>query len=367
MKHIKKTIFIAGGGTGGHLFPAFSIGKELQKKDLEIIYIGSKYGIEKKIFNEMKVKYILLNIKGIKRGKTIKSLIHNISFPFKFLITYFHSLILIIKYKPKAIIGTGGYCSGMPLIAGISLNITTFIQDQNSIPGLVTKKLNKKVNKIFLGYEQAKKQLKNSNCIVSGNPLRDELSKLNKIESKIKLNFHKNKKLLFIIGGSQGSSPINMHFIKKLDFYIKNNYQILWQCGEYDYNYLIRKIENKNIKIKKFIANMSIAYSAADLIISRAGALTINEITFFGKPSILIPFPHAAENHQEINAKILENNNACITIKQDTLDSGKLESCIKNLFDVEKKLINLELKSKNSYIPYATKIISDEIMNYISC
>ena len=165
-----KIIFIAGGGTGGHLFPAITIGESLEKKGINVYYIGSKNGIENKFYIENKMKYFLLNISGIQRSLDLKAIIKNLVFPIKFLISYLKSIFLIMKYKPMAIIGTGGYCSGLPLIAGITLKIPTFIQDQNSIPGLITKSLNNKINKIFLGYECAANYLNKDNCIFSGNP-----------------------------------------------------------------------------------------------------------------------------------------------------------------------------------------------------
>ena len=134
MNKNNKIIFIAGGGTGGHLFPAIAIGKVLEKNGINVFYIGSKNGIEKKYYNKHNLKYFLLNISGIQRSLNLSSIFKNIIFPIKFVISFLKSLLLIIKYKPKAILGTGGYCSGLPLIAGITLKIPTFIQDQNSIP-----------------------------------------------------------------------------------------------------------------------------------------------------------------------------------------------------------------------------------------
>ena len=149
---MNKIIFIAGGGTGGHLFPAISIGNELIKNNFSIIFIGSKFGIEKKLFKKYNFKYYLLNIKGLQRDLSINSILKNILFPIRFLLSYFLSIKLILKYKPCAIIGTGGYASGLPLLAGIHLKIPVFIQDQNSIPGMITQKLQNYTQKIFSGY-----------------------------------------------------------------------------------------------------------------------------------------------------------------------------------------------------------------------
>ena len=159
MSKNRKIALIAGGGTGGHLFPALSIGKELQKNKIDVQYIGSKYGIEKQIFENSNLNYHLLNITGIKRDFSFKSLYLNFLFPFRFVLSYLKSLFIINSIKPSIIIGTGGYASGLPLIAGIHLNIPTVIQDQNSVPGLITRTLHNKTTRIYLAYKVAKEKL----------------------------------------------------------------------------------------------------------------------------------------------------------------------------------------------------------------
>ena len=363
---MNKSIFIAGGGTGGHLFPALSIGNELIKNNINIYYIGSKYGIEKDFFDKNKLNYYLLNIRGIQRNFSLKSIINNIMFPIYFIQSYSKSIKLIRRHKPIAIIGTGGYCSGVPLIAGIRLKIPTFIQDQNSIPGLITKILQKRVNKIFLGYN-IKEKFKINNSIYTGNPIRKELLKKDKLESKKILGFDKNKKLIFILGGSQGSSPINKHILKNIDFYNNEGYEILWQSGKNDFELLKSKISHSSVMIKQFINDMSLAYSAADIIISRAGALAISEMSYMGKAMILIPFPQAAENHQHLNAKIIADNNACILIEQKQLQTHILEESIKMILNSEKKIKKLEYNSKMIAIPNTSKKIVTEIIKSIEC
>ena len=159
MKNNKKIALIAGGGTGGHLFPALSIGEELQKNNVNVKYIGSIYGVEKEFFKNFNLDYHLLNITGIQRNFSIKSIYINCLFPIRFIISYIKSLLIIRSVKPSIIIGTGGYASGLPLIAGIHLNIPTLIQDQNSIPGLITKRLHNKIDRICLAYDLAADKL----------------------------------------------------------------------------------------------------------------------------------------------------------------------------------------------------------------
>tara|TARA_B100000427_G_scaffold132798_1_gene110541 strand:- start:266 stop:1348 length:1083 start_codon:yes stop_codon:yes gene_type:complete len=360
---MNKIIFISGGGTGGHLFPAISIGSELIKHNFSIIYIGSKYGIEKKYFNEKNLKYYLLNIRGIQRHISFNSLFVNLLFPFRFILSYIKSILLILKYKPKAIIGTGGYASGLPLIAGICLKIPIMIQEQNSIPGLITRKLNKKTKKIFLGFKETKKIL-NGTSIYTGNPVRNNLKSQNKELSKEKLGFDKNKKVILIIGGSQGARAINYYIYDNINFFKKNNFQIYWQCGFNDLN-KISKIKNDTIKVIPFIKDMSLAYSAADLVLSRAGAISISELSFMKKATIFIPLPTAADNHQEINSKYLEKKNACISINQKDFQTGILEKEILNILKNNNKIQELEKNIHFFSNKDATKVIVNEILKNI--
>ena len=361
---MNKTIFIAGGGTGGHLFPAISIGQELIKNNYSVIFIGSKFGVEKVFFKNQSFKYYLFNIRGLQRDLTIKSILKNLLFPVRFIFSYLLSIILILKYKPCAIIGTGGYASGLPLIAGINLKIPIFIQDQNSIPGIITKRLHIYAKNIFSGYPKTY-HLKNKNYIFTGNPLRNDLKIIDRKAAKNKLKFDINKKLILIVGGSQGAQAINMHISRNIKFYIKNNLQILWQCGSHDINKIQNNINDKSILISDFIKDMSTAYSAADIVISRAGAIAISELAYFKKAMILIPLPSAAENHQEINANYVESKKACKKILQEELKNGNLESYIKKLINNNQKIEELENNIVSISKPNATKTIINHIIKNI--
>jgi len=365
-KKRKKIVLIAGGGTGGHLFPALAIGNGLKNKNIMVRYIGSKFGIENIFFNNSNYKYNLINIKGIQRSQSFKSFFINLSFPLRFVIAYFQSLKIILINKPSVVIGTGGYCSGLPLLVANHLKIPTIIQDQNSVPGLITRKLKNKINKIFLAYESASKILNSKNCIVTGNPLRNDLKIENNIDSKIIFNLDINKKTILILGGSQGSLPINEHLIKNINTYIKNDIQILWQCGNKNYKRISKIIDSPSVIVKPFINNMSEAYTASDLVISRAGAITISELTFMHKAMILIPLPSSADNHQFNNAQYLLNKNACVVIQQKDLNKGILEKTVMNLFNNESELENLKKKSGEVAKPNATTDIIREILDTIS-
>jgi len=362
---MNKIIFITGGGTGGHLFPAISIGEELKKKGFSIIFVGSKFGIEKGYFEKLNLSNYLLNVKGIQRTLSIKSIIVNFGFPFKFIFSYIQSIIIIRRHNPLAIIGTGGYASGLPLLAGLHSNIPIMIQEQNSIPGMITKSLHKKATKIFLGSEHAKKILENSNAIYTGNPLRKNLKILNKKKCKENLLFDTQKKLIFIVGGSQGADAINNYILNIMSFISENNYQVLWQTGNFSYQKIKNKINNENIKYLKFIDNISEAYSAADIIISRAGAIAISEIAYFKKATIFIPLPNSADNHQQINAECLKEKEACIIIKQEDLNKHKLEDSIKYLLSDDNAIKKLEKNVNKFAKPLASQQIANKIIDLI--
>lgn len=373
MNNKRETIIIAGGGTGGHIIPAVSIALEL--KEFDSIYIGSKYGIESKenLNDNFKKKYFL-DITGIQRNMSIKSVISNLLFPIRFFKTYFESRKIISRHKPKIVIGTGGYCSGLPLLAGIHMKVPTLIQDQNSVPGLITKKLHSKINKICIAYEEFYKYINNSNIKLTGNPINPSLKKNINIDKnfiKKKLGLSLSKKTILILGGSQGAQSINKHIYSNYNYYKKNNYQIILQCGERNYNSIPTELFNeKNITIKKFLKDekkwsMLNCCIAADLVIARAGALTISELTYLGKASILIPYKYASENHQEINAKSLQKKGACIIVDEDKLRKGTLEKKITEIFR-NKTFLNLEKKALNAAYPNAIKDIIQQIKKILN-
>ena len=303
-------ILIAGGGTGGHLFPAFAIGKGLEKEGANVFYIGSIHGIEKNYKKELKDRLYLLNIKGINRNMSLKSLLNNLIFPFRFIVSYIKSIIIIKKIKPEIIIGTGGYSSGLPLLVGISFNIKSIIHEQNSYPGITTRFLSKKVNQVFISYNNIKDSIAGSNYLFTGNPVRDNLINISKNDACNQIGINSSKKTIFILGGSQGSMPFNLFFIDCYKELIDKDIQIIWQTGTNQFNEINNLINHPNIIIRPFIKDIHIPYSCSDLVISRAGAMAIEELKKFNKAMILIPYPNSANNHQKFNALELSDNNA---------------------------------------------------------
>ena len=356
-----KTILIAGGGTGGHLFPALAIGDELQSRGFDIKYIGSKYGIEKSILKKMKKEFYLLNIKGIQRTLSIKNIINNLLFPFRFIISYITVKLIIKRINPIAVIGTGGYASGIPLLASINTKIKTLIHEQNSYPGITTRKLARNVDCICITSEETKNYIK-GNVIHTGIPLRNSLKEIEKIEACEYLGLDKNKKTVLVIGGSQGSEAFNIYFKKNFQFYIDNDYQLIWQCGMKNYSKYKNLKVNKNILILDFIDKMEYVYGASDIVVSRAGATAVNEISLLKKNMILIPLPTAAANHQYYNARYFSNNNAAILVEEKELVDNVIEKKISEIFNNDN---DFGVNAHNLIIKDAKTKIVDKIISLV--
>jgi len=357
---INNTILISGGGSGGHLFPALAIGDELCGKGYDIKYIGSQYGIESKILKKMNKEHYLLNIRGIQRTLSFKNIINNFIFPIRFLVSYLITKRILKTLNPIIVIGTGGYASGLPLLASVRMNIKTLIHEQNSYPGLTTRKLSNKVDSVCITNLETKKYL-DGNIVLTGIPIRNNLLKLNKLDACIKLGLSANKKTIFVVGGSQGSEAFNKYFKRNYEFYIKNDIQLIWQCGYKNLSQYKKMVNHKNILIKDFFDNIDHAYCAADIIVSRAGAMTINEISFMEKTMILVPLPSSAANHQFYNAKFLQDNDAALMIEEKNLKDKIIEDSISKLFKNKDNLKLMGLNASKLIIKNATEKILDQI------
>ena len=347
-------VIIAGGGTGGHLFPAITIGQNLEKLGANVKYMGSKFGIESEYFKVNDIKAILLTIEGLQRSISISSLKKNFLFPLRFFFSYMVARSFIKEFRPDIVVGTGGYSSGLPLLAAIHLNRKTLIQEQNSYPGLTTRKLASKVNLVCTGFESANKYLK-TNTVFTGNPVRSDILIIDTKIAKNLFGLNQNQSVITILGGSQGSVPLNNHFKNNYKKYTNNNIQILWQCGKLNYEELKNKINDPQVHIFPFFDNIGEVYSASDIIISRAGALALSEMALFKKAMILIPLPHAAQNHQTLNAEKFVKLGAAKLVKQSELNSGKLEKIIIELFngnnnDLKSMIKNTEMIRKPNAI-----------------
>lgn len=353
---------IAGGGTGGHIFPAVAIADALKQAqpECEILFVGASGRMEMEKVPQAGYEIVGLEVVGLQRSLTLKNLL----FPYKLLKSLAQAFRVLRNFKPAACIGVGGYASGPILFIAAFLGIDIFIQEQNSYPGITNKILSKFAKKIFVAYDGMEHFFKKVKIVLSGNPVRIDITG-NLPSKKEALQFfglEENKKTILVIGGSLGARTINEATEINIDFYHQNHLQLLWQTGKIYYDDIIQRTQDKfstEIKIHQFIKEMNVAYAAADIIISRAGALSISELCIIGKPTILIPSPNVSEDHQTKNAMALVQKNAAILVR-DVDAKDKLSIEVLNLIkDENKQKMLAENIKKLAKQNAATEIVQD--------
>jgi UDP-N-acetylglucosamine--N-acetylmuramyl-(pentapeptide) pyrophosphoryl-undecaprenol N-acetylglucosamine transferase len=318
MKNYK--FIISGGGTGGHIYPAIAIANALKNRfpNAEFLFVGASDKMEMQKVPQAGYEIKGLWIAGLQRKITLQNLL----FPFKLISSLWKSYFIIKKFKPNVVIGTGGFASGPLLQMANILNIPTLIQEQNSYPGITNKLLSKKANAICVAYEGLERFFPKQKLFFTGNPVRQDLIDVEfKLDEAIEhFNLDTNKKTLVILGGSLGARRINQLIEKELPFFLSKNIQLIWQCGKFyldDYSKYSSNSDSKNaVQVHSYIDRMDLVYAAADLIISRAGASSVSELCLVAKPTIFIPSPNVAENHQAKNAQAVVNNNARLMINE---------------------------------------------------
>lgn len=368
MKPSYKTspkIIISGGGTGGHIYPAIAIADEIKRRlpDAEILFVGAEGKMEMEKVPKAGYPIVGLPIAGINRG----NLLANLSFPVKLYRSLNLAAKTIREFQPDIAVGTGGYASG-PLLKRASKTIPIVIQEQNSFPGITNKLLAKSAAAICTAYEGIA-QFPAEKVHHTGNPIRAELFQNLPERNKAVASFGLNpdKTVILSIGGSQGSRTLNNAWLEGFKELEKNNVQLIWQTGKLEYQKIKEQTANdlNGIYLSEFIYNMQDAYAAADIIVSRAGAMAISELCLIGKPVILVPFPFAAEDHQTKNAESLVRKNAAIMYK-DTEVPLKLVNAALDLAQNESHRNELSTNIRKLGKPNATKEIVDIILNQIS-
>jgi len=351
---------LSGGGTGGHIYPAIAIANELKERypDAEFLFVGASDRMEMDKVPQAGYKIEGLWISGIQRKLTMKNLI----FPFKLIASLLRSMKILKTFKPSVVIGTGGFASGPLLKVATAKKIPSLIQEQNSFPGITNRLLAKKVDKICVAYEGLERFFPKDKLKLTGNPIRKDLLELqnNSIEAKDAFKLRHNKHTLLVLGGSLGARRINQLIEYNIEFFEDQNVQVIWQCGKLYYNQY--KIYNKldHIQVHAFLNQMEMAYGAADVIISRAGAISVSEMCVVGKPVIFVPSPNVAEDHQTKNAKAIEEKNAAILIIERDLDA-KFQNEFSELISNDNRRHELSSNIKKLSHSNATNEIVDEI------
>ena len=361
MKQYK--FILSGGGTGGHIYPAIAIANELKSRfpDAEFLFVGAQDKMEMQKVPQAGYKIKGLWISGIQRRLTLD----NSLFPFKLITSLLRSRTIIREFKPDVVIGTGGFASGPLLQVAAMAGIPTVIQEQNSFPGITNKWLSKKANKICVAYENLERFFPKNKLILTGNPVRQDLIDIeSKRDEAIQFfNLDANKKTLLVLGGSLGARRVNQLIEKELKNFLNQNVQVIWQCGKlYFEDY--KKYNEGGVQVMAFIERMDLAYAAADIVISRAGASSVSELCIVGKPVIFIPSPNVAEDHQTKNAQAIVDRKGAIMLKETELDSQfglVFEALLKDQGKQNQLSENIKLLAK----PEATKQIVDEIVKLI--
>lgn len=357
-------VIIAGGGTGGHIFPAVAIANALKKfhPNVDILFVGAKGKMEMEKIPEAGFPIKGIDIAGYNRS----SLFQNIGLPYKLVKSYFQVSKILNEYKPQVVVGVGGYSTFPVLRLAQKKKIPTFIHEANSLPGKSNLMLGKRATRIFTPAEGLEKYFPAEKIIVSGNPVRDVF--LKNISKEEALNFFGLKagmKTVFVLGGSLGAKSINTVIEANIDVFKKNNLQLIWQTGKEFAPIAARAEEERsNIWTNAFINKMEYAYAAADVVIARAGAMTVAELTVVKKPAVFVPYPFAAEDHQTANALFLVKKNAALMVPDEQVKELLIPTVL-DLIKDENKIKEIENNLSQMANNNADAIIAGEILKNI--
>ena len=363
---MNKKIIIAGGGTGGHIFPAVAIAHALRKlqPSVEILFVGAKGKMEME-----KVPQAGYNIKGLDiAGFNRSSLIKNIGLPFKLIKSFWQVRHIINTFRPDAVIGVGGYSSFPVLRYAQAQGIATFIHEANSFAGKSNILLGKKASKIFVATDGMEKFFPANKIMVTGNPVRQNIvsNTISRTEGIRFFGLDPAKKTVFVTGGSLGAKGINEAIDAGIDEFTRNDVQLIWQTGKlYAEKASARAAENKNIWANSFITQMEYAYAAADVVVSRAGAMSVAELCVARKPVVFVPFPFAAEDHQTANAQNLVNKQAGLMIK-DSEAKEKLVPAVIALARNEQQQNLFKENIGKLAVTNADEVVASEVLRLIS-
>ncbi|MEC7753633.1 MAG: undecaprenyldiphospho-muramoylpentapeptide beta-N-acetylglucosaminyltransferase [Bacteroidota bacterium] len=362
-------LIISGGGTGGHVYPAIAIANAFKARfpEAEILFVGAKGKMEMQKVPEAGYTIKGLWISGLQRKLTLD----NLSFPLKVVDSLLKSKKIIKRFKPHAAVGVGGYASGPLLRMAVKHKIPAIVQEQNSYAGLTNKMLARKVQKICVAYPQMDRFFPAEKVVLTGNPVRKDITELtDKRDAGLShFGLRADRPVLLVLGGSLGARTLNDSMILNIQKLIDAQVQVLWQCGKFYHaemqNKLLQVPQNDLVKLFEFLKEMDLAYAVADVVISRAGALSVSELSIAGKPTIFVPSPNVAEDHQTKNAQAMVENKAAVLVKDAEAREVLIDRAIELLKDEEKKA-QLSKNIKAMAKPNAANEIVDEIVKLIA-
>lgn len=357
-------VLFAGGGTGGHLFPALAIADEVRRlrPQAGILFVGTKNKIEAKVVPQHGYAFSTIWISGFRRSLRPG----NLMFPLKLVVAMVQAFQIIKTFRPDVVIGTGGYVSGPVLRVATMLGVPTLIQEQNSYPGVTTRLLARRVNEVHLTFESSKKHFNyQDNLFVTGNPVRGEIGNATRHEGLEHFGFDGSSSALTILvtGGSLGAHTINEAVRANIESFQHQGIRLIWQSGNEDFSVAQQTtagMDSTVIRVQPFIDRMDLAYAASDIVVCRAGATTMAELTRLGKPAILVPYPHAAANHQVENASSLVQQGAAIVIEDGNVEK-ELMGALASLAD-EHHRTEMSSRSRQLGTPDAARRIAERIV-----
>ncbi|MET3505132.1 undecaprenyldiphospho-muramoylpentapeptide beta-N-acetylglucosaminyltransferase [Halalkalibacter oceani] len=349
-------VVVSGGGTGGHIYPALSLINEIKKqdRDAEILYIGTEKGLESEIIPRENIPFQTIHITGFKR----KLSFDNVKTIMRFLKGTTQVKKMLNAFQPDVVIGTGGYVCGPVVYAAAKMGIPAVIHEQNSVPGLTNKFLSRYVDRVAICFEEAGGFFPQEKVIFTGNPRASEVQNVDRRAGQQSLGLDPLKKTVLIVGGSRGARPINDAFLSVIEKFSEKPYQVVYVTGSVHYDAVAEAIKGKqpdNVIIKPFIHNMPDVLAAVDLIVARAGATTLAEVTALGLPSILIPSPYVTNNHQEKNARSLAENEAALVRKEQEMSGSALLEDIDTILTDETKWRSMRDAAKELGVPDAAE------------
>jgi UDP-N-acetylglucosamine--N-acetylmuramyl-(pentapeptide) pyrophosphoryl-undecaprenol N-acetylglucosamine transferase len=360
-------LIISGGGTGGHIFPAVAIANEFKERypSTEFLFVGAQGRMEMTRVPEAGYPIVGLWISGLQRKLTLSNLL----FPVKLIVSFLKARKIVKNFQPDAVIGTGGYASGPIMIAATRSGIPSLIQEQNSFAGLTNKQVAGKVSRVCVAYDGMEKYFPADKISLTGNPVRKDILSVAEKRQKARnhFGFDDTTKTLLIIGGSQGARTINESILAGIHKIIDANIQVIWQTGKGYYDLYRNSLANydlKKIRVQDFVKEMDLAYAAADVVVSRSGALAVSELCIAGKPSIFVPSPNVAEDHQRKNAKALVDKDAAIMVEDRDARTKLVDAALHLMFDTQRAAI-LSSNIRKLARPDATRDIVNEIEKLI--
>lgn len=366
MSHLK--VLISGGGTGGHIFPAIAIANQIKElhPDAEFLFVGAQGKMEMEKVPAAGYPIRGLWISGFNRSMSLS----NLMFPFKLISSLWNARKIVKQFKPDVAVGTGGFASGPTLRVASQNGVPSLLQEQNSFPGVTNRILAAKAKMVCVAYEGMEKYFGKEKIMLTGNPVRKDMVQIagKRAEGLSFFGLSDAKKTVLIVGGSLGAQSVNKAVLAQIEDYLKLGVQLLWQTGKTTYkeiNSATAAYHDKGVVVKEFIFKMDLAYAVADVVISRAGAIAVSELSIVAKPTVLVPFPHAAEDHQTKNAHSLVDHKAALMVADKEVDS-QLFSTVKSLVNNPSQMEELRMNMQPLGKPEATLQIAREVLKLVN-